>query len=221
MAAEVLGEYGRLLSAPTLELGLERTVRTWVGAYLGEVLEQHYAAAVAITGEPMPEDVRYVLPDPTDVVRQSEFTWPVEGQLALVVIATPGTTGDAVHGPDDIDATWEAQVGVVADLGDYGPTREAMQFYAAACGACLEHKGIDVPGAGVRWAGENYGILAERDARTLMGGAARILVTVEGARSSFGGPDAPPPIDDRPPGVPRPHDPPITVVPTIAKEPLA
>lgn len=203
-----MAEYGRLLSAPILERAVEETLRTWMPAYLGEVLAQ------AGHG-------RFDLPDPSDMVRQSEFDWPVEAQIALVVITSPGTTGDAVRGPEGYDATWDVRAGVVADLGEYTGTREAMQFYAAAAGSALTHRGVPVEGASVRWLGENWGVLAERDSRTLMGGEARCAITVQEARSLYGGPLEPPDPQTRPEAQPDPSTPPLIVVPSIEKESLS
>lgn len=220
--------YGRLLSAPTLERGVETCLRYFLGPYLGEVLAQ------AGHG-------RDALPDPTDLARVSEFTAPVEGQVALVVVASPGTFGDPVREADGYLAVWDVRAAVLADLGDRLETREAAQFYAAAAGAALTHQGVALVGAdlrtwerdtdgellvlegsSVRWAGEAYREIPQMPG--VIAGEARVLVTVEEARSALGGPAVPPLDPDtqqptRDPAVPGVS---VDVVPdaTIVRDPL-
>lgn len=222
--------YGRLLAAPTVERGVEVCLRYFLGPYLGEVLAQAGYE-------------RDALPDPSDLARVSEVAWPVETTTAVVIVATPGTVGDAPREPDGYRATWDVRAGVIADLGDRLDTREAAQFYAAAAGAALAHQGVaavladgrtwrltvdgeleGLEGATVRWAGEQYRVADRRDARTLIVGEARLYVTVEGARSVHGGPDMPPidPDTDLPGRDPATAPEPAPVDPslTLTKEPL-
>jgi hypothetical protein len=222
--------YGRLLAAPTVERGVEVCLRYFLGPYLGEVLEQAGYA-------------RDALPDPQDLARVSELVWPVETTTAVVIVATPGTLGDAKREPDGYRVSWDVRVGVIADLGDRLDTREAAQFYAAAAGAALAHQGVaavepdgrtwtrdadedllELEGSSVQWAGETYRVADRRDARTLIVGEARVIVTVEGARSLHGGPDVPPldPDTGQPGRDPAEPDAPAPVIPslTITKEPL-
>jgi hypothetical protein len=211
--------YGRLLAAPTVERGVEVCLRYRMGDYLGEVLEQAGYA-------------RDTLPDPQDLARVSDVVWPVETTTAVVIVATPGTSGDANREPDGYRVTWDVRVGVIADLGDRLDTREAAQFYAAAAGAALSHQGVaavdpdgvtwtldvadeplELEGSSVRWLGESYRVADRRDARTLIVGEARVAVTVEGARSAVGGPLVAPevPRDPAVPGVAGPVVPHVTV----------
>lgn len=191
--------FGRILSAPTLERGVERTLRTWCVVYLAEVLAQAGYS-------------RDALPDPREVARATEFRWEKDGTLPLIVVATPGTTGDTVREADSYTATWEIEATVLVDLGNRLQTREAAQFYAAAVGAAMAHQGVarvapdgtwlldaeglplTLEGSQVDWLGEAYRQMGEgEDGRSLVAGGARLLVTVEGARSRFGGPEALPP----------------------------
>lgn len=212
--------YGRLLSAPTVERGVEVCLRYRMADYLGEVLEQAGYA-------------RDMLPDPTDLARVSEVVWPVETATAVVIVATPGTSGDAAREPDGYRVVWDVRIGVVADLGDRLDSREAAQFYAAAAGSAVTHHGVaavepdgvtwstddvtgellELEGASVRWLSEDYRVADRQDSRTLIIGEARLSVTVEGARSTYGGPvEAPPPETPRAPAVPGEVGP---VVPTL------
>lgn len=194
--------YGRIVSAPMIERGVEVTLRYLLGPYVGEVLEQ------------MGLD-RWTLPDPTDVQRLARVDQFREGeQVAMVVIASPGTVGDAKREADSYTLTWEVQAGIVCDLGDPLKTREAAQMYAAAIGACLAHQGCAaVEPDGRTWAqdgvtdeylllegshtwyvGEGYQPVPTRP--DLMMGGATAMVRVQGARSLYGGPEAPPDADD-------------------------
>lgn len=220
---------GRMLSAPTLEQGAEVCLRYYLGLYLGEVLAQAGWE-------------REALPDPHDLKRVADFVWPIEAQLTTVVMASPGTTGDAQKTERGYDATWDLRVAVLADLGDRLDTRVASQFYAAAAGMAIAHNGIaalnadgtwkvnsdgepvTVEGTSVRWIGEGYRQLGPpRDRRALLAGEARLLVKVEGARSLRPSqplplPDAPLPPDREPP---EPDDPaPVNPSLTIEREPV-
>lgn len=222
--------YGRLVSAPTIERGVEVCLRYFLGPYLGEVLEQ------AGHG-------RGDLPDPSDLTRMSEFDWPTESNVAVVVVATPGTEGDAEREAETYTLTWDVRAAVLADVGDALHSREASQFYAAAAGTALAHQGVAVvasdlrtwargpaselltlEGSSVRFRGERYRQLGRRDDRALIAGEALLSVTVQDARSAHGGPELPP---AEPGGVgdgPRPSAPDIAPAPvdpsvTIAREP--
>jgi hypothetical protein len=218
--------YGRLLAAPTIERGVEVCLRYWLGPYLGEVLEQAGHA-------------RDLLPDPADLVRVADLSEPTSSQIAVVIVASPGTTGDTRREADAYTATWDVRAGVLMDLGSRLESREAAQFGAAAAGAALSHQGVaDVmpdlttwrrndagdlvvlAGSSVRWVGETYRVLDRRGmSPTLIAGEAIITVTVEGARSAFGGPEEPPrdPDSDLPSrdpavsGDPSPVDPSLTI----------
>ena len=220
--------FGRIVAAPTVERGVEVTLRYLLPTYLGVVLAQ--------AGYD-----RDALADPTNLVRQSEFDWPTETDVALVVVATPGTTGDAERGPETYDVVWDVRAAVLVDFGsDRLGSREASQFYAAAAGAALAEQGCAavgpdgrtwlreadgetralLEGSSVRWVGETYRQLGERDGRSLVAGEARLTVTVEDARPVFGpdlsglipepGSDVPP-REDVPAGDPAPVDPHVTL----------
>lgn len=185
-----VGTYGRIVSAPMIETAVANTLATWLSDYLGETLAQ------AGYGR---ED----LPDPDDLVFASDLDWPTEAEVALVVIVSPGTTGDPRREAESYAATWDVRVVTLASLPDRLDTRRAAQLYAAAAGAAVDQKGVELEGATVVWTGEGTRVLAERDARTLVAGEARFEVSVEDARRRYGGPDAP-----SPPDVPRqPADP--------------
>lgn len=224
--------FGRLLAAPTVERGVELTLRYYLGRYLGEVLDQ--------AGHD-----RQGLPDPADLVRVSEFRWPFEAQLALVVVATPGTVGDAEREPGGYRIAWDVRAAVLADLGDRLETREAAQFYAAAAGAALAHQGVadlgadglgvrdddgelvTLEGSSVQWLSETYRQIAPPQAgRALIAGEARVLVRVEDARSLHSvepvpAPDLPAPGDgtDRGPLDPSATSP-VRPSVTVSREPV-
>ena len=189
--------YGPLVSAPTVERGVETCLRYWLGPYVGEALAQN-------------GHDRTHLPDPTDLVRVAEFTaQPPQGVVAMVVVATPGTVGDAESDGEFYTLTWDIRATILADLGDRLLSREAAQMYAAAAGTALAHQGVaaveadlktwatdddgnllTLAGSSVRLRGETY-----REIRQLpgvIGGEARVTVTVEGARALHGGPETPP-----------------------------
>lgn len=218
--------YGRLLAAPTIERGVEVCLRYFLGPYLGEVLAQAGHS-------------RDALSDPLDLARVSELTDTASAQIALVVVATPGTVGDVTREVDSYTATWDVRAAVLADLGDRLESREAAQFAAAAAGAALSHQGVakvatdmrtwvrdvdgelvTLEGSTVRWRGESYRRLERLGlSPTLIAGEAMVTVTVQGARSTYGGP-AEPPLDpdtgipSRDPavsGTPTPVDPTLTI----------
>lgn len=203
--------YGRIVSAPMIERGLECTLRAWLGPYVGEALEQ--------AGHP-----RDALPDPADLVRVSEFPRdiPAGSPITLVIVATPGTEGQAVREPTGYTATWDVRAAILANLGDRLESREAAQFFAAAAGAAMTHQGVAVveadmrtwstdddgrllilPGSSVKWRGETYRAMVDRGSGTLqaIAGEARVSVIVQGARSAWGGPELPP-VPPRDPAVP-------------------
>lgn len=203
--------YGRLLAAPTLERGAEVCLRYWLGPYLGEVLAQAGHA-------------RDALPDPSDLVRVSEWPRdiPAGSPVAMVITATPGTEGEAVREAQSYTATWDVRAAILANLGDRLESREAAQFYAAAAGAALTHQGMAavesdmrtwatdddgrlliLPGSSVKWRGETYRAMIDRGSGTLqaIAGEARVSVIVQGARSAWGGPELPP-VPPRDPSVP-------------------
>lgn len=217
-----MSAFGRILAAPTLERGVEVCMRLFLTPYVGEVLRQ----------AGLPQDA---IADPTDLVRLPEYDYPPENDVALVIVATPGTIGDARRDAGSYTATWDIRVGVVADLGARLDSMEAAGYYAAAAGAALTHQGVAqvssdgrswlrdedgelllLDGAVVRWAGESYRPLPERDGRALVAGEARFNITVEGARSDEGPefiPDLPEdgPVDRDPP----PEADPSPVVPSL------
>lgn len=219
--------YGRLLAAPTVERGVEVTLRYYLSRYLGEVLAQN-------------GHDRRDLPDPTDLARVSEF--PPRGpdlQTALVVVvATPGTLGDARMEAEHYSASFDVRAAVLADLGKRLESREAAQFYAAAAGAALAHQGVaqvaadlrtwqrdehgdlaNLEGSTVQWVGERYVELPRMPG--VLAGEARVIVRVEGARSTA-------PFEEIPPDEPTdPREPPVesgsaSVVPslTISRDPV-
>lgn len=208
--------WGRLVAAPTIERGLECTLRYWLSPYIGAVLAQ--------AGHP-----RDALPDPSDLVRVSEFPRdiPAGSPVTLVIVATPGTEGQAVREPTGYTATWDVRAAILANLGDRLESREAAQFFAAAASAAMTHQGIAaveadmrtwktdddgrlliLPGSSVIWRGETYRAMVDRGSGTLqaIAGEARVSVIVQGARSAWGGPDVPPdpPRDPAVPGVSGP-----------------
>lgn len=221
--------YGRLLAAATIERGVEVCLRYFLPPYLGEVLAQ--------AGHP-----RDALADPLDLARVSELTDTENGQVAFVVVATPGTIGDAVREPDGYRATWDVRAAVLLDLGDRLESREAAQFAAAAAGAALTHQGVakvasdmrtwvrdadnelvTLEGSTVRWRGESYRKLERLGlSPTLIAGEAMITVTVEGARSVYGGPLEPPldPDTGEPSRDPAESGTPTPVEPTLTIDPL-
>lgn len=189
--------FGRLLAASTIERGVEVTLRYYLGAYLGEVLEQN--------GYP-----RDGLADPLDLQRVVDLgDFADAAQIALVVIATPGTVGDVVGDGDTWSATWDVRAGAITDLGDGLDTREAAQLYCAAAGAAVDHQGVAavaadgrtgirdadghleaLEGSSVIWQGERYSRVDR--IRDVIAGEALFRVTVQGARS-IAAPDLPPP----------------------------
>lgn len=190
--------FGRALAASTIERGIEVTLRYYLGMYLGEVLEQN--------GYP-----RDGLRDPLDLQRVVDLNdYASTAQIALVVVATPGTQGDSWSDGDSYGATWDVRAGGIADLGDMLDTREAAQLYAAAAGMAVSHQGVAtvqadgrtgvrdpydghllaLEGSSVRWAGERYSRVDRM--RDVIAGEALLRVTVEGARSLHA-PDLPAP----------------------------
>lgn len=218
---------GRLLAAPTIERGVEVCLRYFLPMYVGEVLTQagHDRAG---------------LPNPADLVRVAEFEWPAPTQLALVVLASPGTSGEPVAGPESYSATWDVRVAVLADLGDRLETREAAQLYAAAVGAAVSQQGVAsvnadgtwavnddgmpevLAGSSVRWAGEAYRQIGPPAAgRALIAGEARLLVTIEDARARWSATELalPGPPDERTPP-PVPGSAPVVPSLTITRDPV-
>lgn len=191
--------YGRIVSAPQIERGIEVTLRYMLGPYVGEVCDQ------------LGLD-RWTLPDPSDVQRLANPDQFRDGeQVAMVVIATPGTT-DVRRDADGYALTWEVQAGIVCDLGDPLKTRDAAEIYAAAIGTCLTHQGCaNVEPDGTTWSTDDHGrvLLLEGSHVWLTGegyqpvpsrpdlmmGGAVVQVRVENARPLYGGPDEPPGTD--------------------------
>lgn len=204
--------FGRTLAAPTIERGIEVTLRYYLGTYLGEVLEQ--------AGLP-----RDGLADPLDIERVVDLNdYGNSAQIALVVVATPGTVGDSWSSGEGYGATWDVRAGAIVDLGKRLDTREAAQYYAAAAGLAVSHQGVatvqpdgrtavrdpydnhllPLEGSRVAWAGERY--RAVDRLRGVVAGEALFRVSVEDARS-LNAPDLPPPDEpvtpsdrDDPPG---------------------
>lgn len=192
---------GRALAAPAIERGAEVCLRYFLGRYLGEVLAQDGLARTA-------------LPDPADLVRVSDVAWQPPDQLALLLVASPGTTGDVVREADAYTATWDMTVGVMCDLGDRLDTRDAAMYYAAAAGMCLAQQGIAdasrdglwrtdqdgngliLEGSSVLWVAERARQVSRPDQRLRVVGEARLLVTVEGARATW--PAEPLPLPENP-----------------------
>jgi hypothetical protein len=218
---------GRVVAAPTIERGVEVCLRYYLGPWLGEVLVQNGHA-------------RDDLADPQDLARVSEFTAPTQGQVTLVVVATPGTTGDAQRDADGYTLTWDVRAAVIADLGDRLESREAAQLYAAAAGTALTVQGVAavepdgrtwtrdaygdlevLEGSSVRLMGESY-----REIRGMPGviaGEARVTVTVEDARPA----EVLTPIEPQEPGTsgPRPEPVPVDPAPvnpsiTLTRDPV-
>jgi hypothetical protein len=194
--------YGRIVSAPMIERGIEVTLRYWLGPYVGEALAQ------------LGQD-RGGLPDPDAIQRLARVDDFREGeQVAMVVIATPGTVGNAERTESGYAGMWEVQAGIVCDLGDPLATREAAQVYAAAIGTCLAHQGCaavepdgvtwstddhdrtqTLEGSHTWWAGEGYQPVPRRP--DVYFGGATLMVRVDDARATWGGPDEPPAADAR------------------------
>jgi hypothetical protein len=202
--------FGRALAATTIERGVEVTLRYYLGTYLGEVLEQN-------------GHERDALADPLDLERVVDLNdYRSSAQIALVVIATPGTVGDAWSDGQAYGATWDVRAGAIVDLGDRLDTREAAQLYAAAAGMAASHQGVatvaadgrtgvrdpydghllPLEGSSVSWEGERYRRV-ER-VRDVIAGEVLLRVTVEGARS-LSAPDLPPPGE---PEIPTDREPP-------------
>jgi hypothetical protein len=202
--------YGPLISTPIIEAGALETLRLYLPAYLGDALAQ--------AGHD-----RFALPDPEDTHTASdEIEQAHESQFSLLVVATPGTDGDAqINGGAPYDATysarWELITGVVCNMTDYIDTRHAAGFYAAST-MCLAHKGLTapegLPGAetalpeptaqlltscSVEWLGEQIrNRTPDGSQRTVMLGSGRFHVWVPDARARWGGPATPPPAPERP-----------------------
>lgn len=220
--------HGRLLSAATIERGVETTLRYFLNHYLGEVLAQNGHG-------------RGDLPDVRDLLRVLDVTQPPSsGQIALAVVASPGTTGDARREADGYTAVWDVRAAVIVPPFDVRvETREAAQMYAAAAGVALSHQGVatvgpdfrtwvrdadgefvTLEGSTVQWQGETYRLVPRMQG--VMAGEARWTVTVEGARSLaplvyLDPPEDPdtglPGRDEPEAGVPSSVDPSITVHP--------
>jgi hypothetical protein len=174
-----MATYGRLVSAVMVERAIEARIRAWFSAYVGEALVQ--------AGEN-----RHGLASPSDFFKStSPDDWPPETNLTAVVVASDGTSS-VVRNADGYDMTWRVEGGVVATRENTTQTRETAQFYATGIGMAVAHKGIDLDGASVILDGESYTTRGFTAERTLLIGAARWLVTVENARSLFGGPELPP-----------------------------
>jgi hypothetical protein len=191
--------YGRIVSAPQIERGLEVTLRYRLAEYLGEALAQ------------LGYD-RYALPDPEDIARVVNVDeYNNRHEVALVVIASRGTDETAKRDGDSYALRWMVEAGVVCDLGDPLKTREAAQVYAAAIGQCLAHHGCAATSDGVTWdqadgeylllEGSSTWLVREGymrppgQSRDMMMGVAEIAVEVSDARSAYGGPAEPPPLD--------------------------
>jgi hypothetical protein len=181
--------FGRALAASTIERGIEVTLRYYLGAYLGEVLEQN--------GRP-----RDGLADPLDLERVVDLNeYASSAQIALVVVASPGTVGDSWSDGEAYGATWDVRAGAIVDLGDRLDTREAAQLYAAAAGMAVSHQGVatvaadgrtgvrdeydghllPLEGSSVTWAGERFRAVDRM--RGVVAGEALFRVSVHDARS--------------------------------------
>lgn len=232
-----MSEFGRIVSAPQIERGVEVCLRYFLPLYLGEVLAQAGHA-------------RDALPDPTSLTRMSEVDWPTESDVAAVIVATPGTTDVERDADDDGPAytlTWDVRAGIVADIGEALDSREASQFYAAAAGAALSHWGVaevapdlrrwvrdddgqfvTLEGSSVDLQGEEYRLMGRRPGRALIVGEARLEVKVLGARSAVPGaielppdpdPETPGPRDPAPSADPAPVDVSLTITRIPVEEP--
>jgi hypothetical protein len=190
--------FGRALAASTIERGVEVTLRYYLGMYLGEVLEQN--------GYP-----RDGLRDPLDLERVVDLNdYSGAAQIALVVVASPGTVGEVWSDGEAYGAAWDVRAGAIVDLGDRLDTREAAQLYSAAAGMAVSHQGVatvaadrrtgirdeydghllPLEGSSVSWEGERFRAVDRM--RGVVAGEALFRVNVEGARS-LRAPDLPPP----------------------------